>query len=233
MVASLSNTCEPAQNRPSMLAHAQVWGRISSLRDLPPNTSARTKHVMRVPQAYATVMNRGGRRPSLGRNEDRLMGGFQASMLPSHSSASSGVSQSNGFGGNQATNSGSGTSSSNSTVIIQQLGEPSEVDSGETGSAIGSVRVYCRGIQEHVKRVEQRVVAMEKKQDKMSDTLKDILDLLKKLRKESFSIKGSSYEVCNTSKKMCLKLNFVSTGCPKSRSSKAFLFISDKRPSSI
>ena len=82
-------------------------------------------------------------------------------MLPSHSSASSGVSQS---GGNQATNSGSGTSSSNSTVIIQQLGEPSEVDSGETGSAIGSVRVYCRGIQEHVKRVEQRVVAMEKKQ---------------------------------------------------------------------
>ena len=88
------------------------------------------------------------------------------------------------------------------------------MDSGETG------RVYCRGIQEHVKRVEQRVVAMEKKQDKMSDTLKDILDLLKKLRKESFSIKGSSYEVCNTSKKMCLKLNFVSTGCPKSRSSK-------------
>ena len=109
-------------------------------------------------------------------------------MLPSHSSASSGVSQSNGFGGNQATNSGSGTSSSNSTVIIQQLGEPSEVDSGETGSAIGSVRVYCRGIQEHVKRVEQRVVAMEKKQDKMSDTLKDF-------EEESFSIKGSSYDV--------------------------------------
>ena len=96
-------------------------------------------------QAYATVMNRGGRRPSLGRNEDRLRGGFQASMLPSHSYASSGVSQSNVFGGNQATNSGSGSSSSNSTVIIQQLGEPSEVDSGETGSAIGSVRVYCRG----------------------------------------------------------------------------------------
>ena len=28
-------------------------------------------------------------------------------------------------------------------------------------------------VEEHVKRVEQRVVAMEKKQDKMSDTLKD------------------------------------------------------------
>ena len=32
---------------------------------------------------------------------------------------------------------------------------------------------------------------------------------------------------------MWLKLSFVSTGCPKSRSSKAFLFISDKRPTSI
>ena len=54
-------------------------------------------------------------------------------------------------------------------------------------------------VEEHVKRVEQRVVAMEKKQDKMSDTLKDF-------EEESFSIKGSSYEVCNTSKTMWLKL---------------------------
>ena len=43
-------------------------------------------------------------------------------------------------------------------------------------------------VEEHVKRVEQRVVAMEKKQDKMSDTLKDF-------EEESFSIKGSSYDV--------------------------------------
>ena len=72
------------------------------------------------------TMNR-GRRGSilgLGRDGGRLRGGFQASMLPGYSSGetSSGTSQYNGFGGSQTT-AGQSSSSSNSTVIIQQLGE--------------------------------------------------------------------------------------------------------------
>ena len=57
-------------------------------------------------------------------------------------------------------------------------------------------RAFCRGIQEQIRRMEQRLVTGEKKQDKVSDTLKEIVELLKRLKKDSFSIKGSAYEVC-------------------------------------
>lgn len=38
-------------------------------------------------------------------------------------------------------------------------------------------------------------MGVEKKQDGLSQTLKDISDLIKALKKDSFSIKGSPYEV--------------------------------------
>lgn len=71
-----------------------------------------------------------------------------------------------------------------------------DVESAEAGGASGSFYVLCRSMQEQMKRVEQRLVMVEKKQDKLSDTLKDILGLVKQFKKESFSIKGSPYEVC-------------------------------------
>ena len=145
---------------------------------------------------WGSTMNHGRRRAHLGRNEDRLRGGFQASMLPGYSpsgTATSGTSQSNSFAGNLTGNSVTGSTSSNSTVIIHQFGESGEVESGEIGSAI---REYFRALQDQGKRVEQRLILVGEKQDKINNTMKDIFDLLKKLRKESFSIKGSVYEVC-------------------------------------
>lgn len=137
-------------------------------------------------------MHRGRRRPGFGRHEGRLRGEFQASMLPGYSSSGTGTSQSN-FGGNITANNGTGSTSSNSTVIIQQLGESNELEGAESSGAIGG---YVRGFVDQHKRVEQRLAAIERKQDKMSEMMKDVFDLLKKLRKESFSIKGSAYEVC-------------------------------------
>ena len=53
-------------------------------------------------------------------------------------------------------------------------------------------------------RIEQRLVGVEKKQEKLSDTLKEISDLVKTLKKDSFSIKGSNYEVCNFFTILCV-----------------------------
>ena len=62
-------------------------------------------------------------------------------------------------------------------------------------------------------RIEQRLVGVEKKQEKLSDTLKEISDLVKTLKKDSFSIKGSNYEVCNffTIIIVCSEINYFST----------------------
>ena len=137
------------------------------------------------------AVNRGRRRSAFGHHGDRLRGGFQASMLPGYSSSGAEASQSTS--GANLTANGAGSTSSNSTVIIQQLGDSCELEGGELSGAIGG---YVRGLVDQQKRVELRLAAMKKKQDKTSEMIKDVLDLLKKLRKESFSIKGSAYEVC-------------------------------------
>lgn len=45
---------------------------------------------------------------------------------------------------------------------------------------------------------------MKKKEDKLFDALKEIGDLVKKLKKDSFSIKGSPYEVCKQKSCNCV-----------------------------
>ena len=62
--------------------------------------------------------------------------------------------------------------------------------------AICSVNSICRGIQDQIKKVDHRMLVIEKKQDMLADALNDIKDLLNKIKKDSFSIKGSPFEVC-------------------------------------
>ena len=63
-------------------------------------------------------------------------------------------------------------------------------------AAVSSILRMSRGFQDQMNRIDQRLLGLEKKQDKLSDTLKEINDLVKKIKKDSFCIKGSPYEVC-------------------------------------
>ena len=48
---------------------------------------------------------------------------------------------------------------------------------------------------DQTKRIEERLRMVEQKQDELSDTQKEIIHLVNKVKRDSFSIKGSPYEV--------------------------------------
>ena len=50
---------------------------------------------------------------------------------------------------------------------------------------------------DQTKRIEERLRMVEQKQDELSDPQKEIIYLVNKVKKDSFSIKGSPYEVCH------------------------------------
>ena len=86
----------------------------------------------------------------------------------------------------------------NGGVILQQPGNSSDLGASvnvDVEHAISSMNSICRGIQNQIKKVDHRMLVMEKKQDMLADALKDIKDLLNKIKKDSFSIKGSPFEV--------------------------------------
>ena len=146
------------------------------------------------------MMNR--RRWTSALTADRIRGGFQASMLPGTSNSSlspstdGGISQTSG--GNHTIIIGS-TSPIVSNLSQQQRDSTmnaADVDgSDDIRSTVNSILSMCKGHRDQMNRIEQRILGLEKKQDKLSDTLKEITDLIKKLKKDSFSIKGSPYEV--------------------------------------
>ena len=55
--------------------------------------------------------------------------------------------------------------------------------------------------------IERRVLSIEEKQAKLSDTLKELHILMKKHIKDSFAIKGSSFEVIITMQIFNILLN--------------------------
>ena len=79
-------------------------------------------------------------------------------------------------------------------VIPQQPGNSSDLGASVNVGvehAISSVNSICRGIQDQIKKVDHRMLVMEKKQDVHADALKDIKDVLNKIKKDLFSIKLS------------------------------------------
>ena len=50
---------------------------------------------------------------------------------------------------------------------------------------------------DQTKRIEERLRMVEQKQAELSDTQKEIIHLVNKVKKDSFSIKASLYEVCH------------------------------------
>ena len=72
----------------------------------------------------------------------------------------------------------------NGGVIPQQPGNSSDLGASvDVEHAISSVNSICRGIQDHIKKVDHRMLVMEKKQDMLADALKDIKDLLNKIKR--------------------------------------------------
>ena len=79
--------------------------------------------------------------------------------------------------------------------IVEQRNESTDSDSGDINAAVASIQNFSKKFQNQMNRMEQRLVGVEKKQDGLSQALKDISDLIKALKKDSFGIKGSPYEV--------------------------------------
>lgn len=149
-------------------------------------------------------MNRGRRGSALGLHTaaNRIRGGFQASMLPGTSNSSlrpsteAGTSQTSNGGGNQMIIIGS----TSSVQSQQQCSGTMSVDadgSGDIRSTVNSILSMSKGLGDQMNRIEQRMLGIKKKQDKASDILKEISDLMKNLNNDSFSTKGSPYEVYN------------------------------------
>ena len=141
-------------------------------------------------------MNRGRRASPQGLQSTvtRMRGGFQASMVPraSGSTSTDGNTCSTNSYGNQMIVIGTSGSFVNQS---QQRDECDDSDSGDINAAVASILNLSRNLVDQMNRIEKKMVGLENKQDGLSQTLKDISDLIKGLKKDSFSIKGSPYEV--------------------------------------
>ena len=121
----------------------------------------------------------------------RLRGGFLASALPGNPGLSSG-----------ATGAGLSTQSGPSQLPTAEMStsrsvSPQDSFTLETDhvAALNSIMRLCKFMQEKSISIERRVLSIEEKQAKLSDTLKELHVLMKKHIKDSFAIKGSSFEV--------------------------------------
>ena len=130
-------------------------------------------------------MDGGRRRSLLGPFGSRFRGGFQASMLPRTSVCPSNdrrTSQTNSTGGNQMIISGQSSSVvGNQTPAVHQN---VDVDSSDVNASVRAILSLCRGFCQQMTKTEQKLIGLERKPDKVIDTLKEINDLVKKLKKE-------------------------------------------------
>ena len=148
-----------------------------------------------------SLLGSGHRASALGisRSVGRFRDGFQTSMLPGLSGGTGDT-----WVAQQVVQSDVGATqmsfgAGNGGVIPQQPGNSSDLGASvnvDIEHAISSVKSICRGIQDQIKKVDHRMLVMEKKQDMLTDALKAIKDLLNKIKKDSSSIKGSPFEVC-------------------------------------
>ena len=101
----------------------------------------------------------------------------RSQLIVSPSNTSGGISRSNSLSSPPVTNptNRSGDSSSDGTI--------------------NSVHELCTGILNKMNGFDNRLKAMEEKQLKLSDAIKELHDTMKKMSKESFAIKGTPYEV--------------------------------------
>ena len=68
------------------------------------------------------------------------------------------------------------------------------VDTTSEMAAINSIVRLCESIHEQGKSFDHRLLSIEQRQTTLSDALKELHTMMKKQMKESFAIKGSSFE---------------------------------------
>ena len=130
-----------------------------------------------------------GRRISLGLLSGRLRGGFTASSIPRATP--------------RLPESRSGTPPSIADVLqdrSQAEGSVGPVDVTATNSNdvcvhLASMSATLRAVQEAVKKLDHRVATVEQGQQRLTASFTELSTLLKSRERETFSIKGSTWEV--------------------------------------
>ena len=160
-----------------------------SLHDTKRKTTLNHAFAMIAPGCRASVL-------SQSRSEGRIRGGFQASMLPGLASSqpacssimrdqtSDGEAEFVGTPTNFEVSFGSTSTVSDEGRSVHQLGEFSRQ---YTNSSIISM---CKIIVDQTKRIEERLRRVEQKQDELSDTQKEIIHLVNKLRRTPSALKA-------------------------------------------
>ena len=116
----------------------------------------------------------------------RLRGGFLATSLPRNTSSSLSRSGS-------SDDSESSLTRRDPNVIDCQSSASSQEQNADDSPL--SVAAMLRSLHDSTRRIERKLVTVEEKQTKLSDSLKELNALMKKQEKNIFSIKGSQYEV--------------------------------------
>ena len=78
-----------------------------------------------------------------------------------------------------------------------QPGHGTGVPNSGQNITINTIHELCRGMLSKMNGFDSRLKAIEEKQLKLSDAMKELHDMTKKLSKESFTIKGTHREVNN------------------------------------
>ena len=120
---------------------------------------------------------------ALGLLPGRLRGGFTASPIPRSSTLID-------------TASCSPLSPANSP-------SPSLTDS-VSGSSSSDHNDMLRAVLETMKKMDRKIATMEQQQHKITDSVKELVTLVKSQERANFSIKGSAWEVRNTFANMCI-----------------------------
>ena len=87
------------------------------------------------------------------------------------------------------------TSGSGGSNDIPSTPPTSQPGHGTGQITINTIHELCRGMLSKMNGFDSRLKAIEEKQLKLSDALKELHDMTKKLSKESFTIKGTHREV--------------------------------------
>ena len=160
----------------SNLFTAHAW-----IRTPATHVSARSKFTRESMSHALRPRSRG--RTRLGILSGRLRGGFLASPLPGNSSTST---------SNASDDSDSvfGDLQTHTSTSSQDVSFTSTED-----TSLQSIMRVLRSIHATTSRLEQKLVTVEEKQMKLSDSFKELNSIVRKQEKDNFSIKGSSLEV--------------------------------------
>ena len=119
-----------------------------------------------------------GRGAALDMHSGRLRGGFRASALPGVVTPRCPV-----------------PSTEETVTTLQASGSTIRVECDEDlVTALNSITTICRTVQAEMKSFDQRLSRVEQKQSCVGDAVKELTAMLKK-QMESFTVKGSNFEV--------------------------------------